>query len=607
VKEAVLPFVEAMRDFLPRAIAIAAETFQNLWPTIQQVAGFLIEAWGQLAQVTAQAWGRIIAVLEQNRGKLKNIFDALNTIIRALLPVVKFVFQTFLIPLLKLVFVQILPRAINVAIGALDVLASAIKITARVVQGFASGVSAAWNKARAIFEGVKSAVTGAFSGASSWLTNAGKEVVQGFVNGARAVFGAVRSALATIRSSVTRAVSGAAKWLYSAGREIITGFISGIRSMAGSIISAIRETITDKLPGYVKKALGISSPSKVFEEIGRQLGLGLAKGIRDHKAEVLKAAREVVRALIQAAPSAAEQVASAFAPIGDTLSRAFSQKQAAQKTPAEVQLQQIQDARAEAQRQEALQAAQHNLLIAKTDEERTAAEKEVADALYEIRVAALEKQAETERQALEDQQFVEQQSFDARLAALQTFLANVKNTTAQKQAEIGTFLSDFGLGGMSAILQQSIAAAMPALTAALDAMATEYEKAVARVKKAQKELRAAQQNVVKITGQVTKRVRRRRRSQGATGESGGGAAVATAGLLGAGDTGSGLTGPVPIGQDLARTLNRVLPSIAEAPEPEFEVRVFIGDQELRGLVRTEVRRSDDATARLILAQSAGVA
>jgi phage-related protein len=72
-----------------------------------------------------------------------------------------------------------------------------------------------------------------------------------------------------------------------------------------------------------------------------------------------------------------------------------------------------------------------------------------------------------------------------------------------------------------------------------------------------------------------------------------------AGLLGAGG-GGGLAGQVPIGYQLRRALSGLGPDQAVSVQPT-EVRVFIGDQELRGIVRAEVISEDTRTAQTLLA------
>jgi len=78
---------------------------------------------------------------------------------------------------------------------------------------------------------------------------------------------------------VVAALGNLGSTLRSAGVDLIAGFIAGVTSKASSIVTTIRDTITDKLPAFVKEALGIHSPSRVFAELGRHTAEGMAVGI----------------------------------------------------------------------------------------------------------------------------------------------------------------------------------------------------------------------------------------------------------------------------------------------------------------------------------------
>src|SRR5690606_22217627 len=95
------------------------------------------------------------------------------------------------------------------------------------------------------------------------------------------------------------AISGLAGDLLEAGRNVIQGFIDGVKGMAGAVIDSIKSTITDSLPGFVKTALGIHSPSRLFRGFGQDTAAGMALGIRDGADAVADAAD----ALVPSAPS----------------------------------------------------------------------------------------------------------------------------------------------------------------------------------------------------------------------------------------------------------------------------------------------------------------
>jgi hypothetical protein len=78
--------------------------------------------------------------------------------------------------------------------------------------------------------------------------------------------------------------------------------------MAGKLISALKEKITDALPGFVKDALGIHSPSRVFMELGAFTAAGMALGIAG-------GARDVQRATDRMLPSVPRTSSFASPPV----------------------------------------------------------------------------------------------------------------------------------------------------------------------------------------------------------------------------------------------------------------------------------------------------
>jgi len=70
------------------------------------------------------------------------------------------------------------------------------------------------------------------------------------------------------------------------GVAIMSGIIQGLWNKAGDLETAIVQIAKDNLPGWAKKALDILSPSKVFVDIGENVMLGFAKGIRDNGGHV---------------------------------------------------------------------------------------------------------------------------------------------------------------------------------------------------------------------------------------------------------------------------------------------------------------------------------
>ena len=143
-----------------------------------------------------------------------------------------------------------------------------------------SVVSSVVNTVRSVisrgFSAIRSGISSAMNAAKSIVTNAWNAIRNGISNAIGGILSVVRSIPGKIKS----ALGNLGSLLLSAGGDVIRGFTQGIRNMAGTVISAVRSSITDKLPGFVKKALGIASPSKVFAALGGWTVAGFVKGLR---------------------------------------------------------------------------------------------------------------------------------------------------------------------------------------------------------------------------------------------------------------------------------------------------------------------------------------
>lgn len=70
--------------------------------------------------------------------------------------------------------------------------------------------------------------------------------------------------------------------LFEIGKNIISGLIDGVSGMIGKVKETIG-SISDSIIGGLKNALGIRSPSKITEELGKYTGEGMIKGLESTK------------------------------------------------------------------------------------------------------------------------------------------------------------------------------------------------------------------------------------------------------------------------------------------------------------------------------------
>lgn len=130
-----------------------------------------------------------------------------------------------------------------------------------------------------------SSVRGAIIRGAGKMMSAGLKLAtqlgRGIVKGIGSIVSKVVSAARKIPNAVKRGLGN----LRSVGTNLIEGLWGGIKAKFDSVIAKVK-ALAAKLPKSVKKVLGISSPSKVFAEVGKWIPEGLALGIENNLGSV---------------------------------------------------------------------------------------------------------------------------------------------------------------------------------------------------------------------------------------------------------------------------------------------------------------------------------
>lgn len=116
-------------------------------------------------------------------------------------------------------------------------------------------------------------------------------LASGLVSAIPQLVGKIPSIISSIKNAFTSVNWG------SVGLNIIRGIASGIASAAGDLVNAAVKAAKNALD-FVKKALGIHSPSRVFRnEVGVMIGRGMALGIDDSAAVVNRSMDSLVSSM----------------------------------------------------------------------------------------------------------------------------------------------------------------------------------------------------------------------------------------------------------------------------------------------------------------------
>jgi hypothetical protein len=92
-------------------------------------------------------------------------------------------------------------------------------------------------------------------------------------------FEIIKTSISTKWDEITAWFAGLPETMAQLGRDLIQGMINGIMDRAEDMKSFIQDLFGDVI-AIAKRILGIKSPSSVFANIGGNLGLGFAAGIR---------------------------------------------------------------------------------------------------------------------------------------------------------------------------------------------------------------------------------------------------------------------------------------------------------------------------------------
>lgn len=148
-----------------------------------------------------------------------------------------------------------------------------------IIRGLLNGISAVWHVITNVPRDVFNLIVGGFSNSWGWLRDAGSRIIDGLWNGIQWAWGKITSFGQDVWHTLTSPFSNAIDWLKHVGLNLLAGLRNGLIAGFDKWLKPIWNWIIDKLPGDMGEGWKIASPSKVFDEMGRNLIRGLAQGI----------------------------------------------------------------------------------------------------------------------------------------------------------------------------------------------------------------------------------------------------------------------------------------------------------------------------------------
>ena len=253
----VLPAVRSFADFVANVLApkiadLISQVSANLQPVLDAIRGFITD--------------RLVPAVQQIADKFREWQPAIQAVIEVVVSIISWV-----VKFASAILGTVIPPILSFAGFLLSHLVPAILGTIEFVGKI---IAAVWNFGSALVGGIASAID--------------------FARGIGEQIGNVLSTVRDLPGNALAALGNLGTLLLSAGGDLMRGFIQGIRNGAANLISTIKSTITDALPDFVKKALGIHSPSRVFMALGEHTAAGMALGIENGAQAVQDAADALV-------------------------------------------------------------------------------------------------------------------------------------------------------------------------------------------------------------------------------------------------------------------------------------------------------------------------
>lgn len=253
VKPAFAGIVGAVQNFLTVALPIVQQFADGMRARMEPMMPTIQSIFGTIGEIVTGVMGLIQAIIER------------------VTAAISFVWTNWGDGIMNVVS-KVWSAVAGIVDGALKVIKGVISLVTNIIKG---DWSAAWESIKSIVSGAWQAITSAVSGALGTLM----EIIRG------------------IPGAITGALGNLGTLLVDKGVDLVRGLINGISSMGGQLAGFVRQFVVDHIPGPVRDALGIASPSKVMAEQGRYIAQGLAVGITDGKRLVRAASRSLAGAV----------------------------------------------------------------------------------------------------------------------------------------------------------------------------------------------------------------------------------------------------------------------------------------------------------------------
>jgi TP901 family phage tail tape measure protein len=160
-----------------------------------------------------------------------------------------------------------------------------------------NGLVNIWNALVGFFKPIIAGVLQVFSSIKGFIVNLFKQEYNGVVNAFTPIVDFMKRIIGEVVNAIKSGVSSFGTMLYDSGKDLINGLIKGVEDAAKGAADAVKNVASDMVKA-AKSELKIFSPSRVFAEIGGNVGAGLVQGVQGSTAAVQQATTQLGTAAI---------------------------------------------------------------------------------------------------------------------------------------------------------------------------------------------------------------------------------------------------------------------------------------------------------------------
>ncbi|WP_025114431.1 hypothetical protein [Lysinibacillus fusiformis] len=254
-----------------KAFGSTAKTFlQGIWTAIK---GIFTNTLNAIKTV-------VVSVFNGIKTTITTVWNGIKTFFTTILNGIKTVFTSIwrsIASFLDNLFTSITGTVRSVWNGIKSLISSVLRAIANVVKSIWNGIK---NSITSILNGIKSTIESIWNSFKNIVSTAMGNVKTAVVNG----WNAAKSFLESIS-------------LVKIGEYIVAGLVKGINNWFGKVKAKVAE-LAELLPAWLRKKLGIHSPSRVMASVAKWIPAGVATGIYNSLDYIKKSAEAMSKAAI---------------------------------------------------------------------------------------------------------------------------------------------------------------------------------------------------------------------------------------------------------------------------------------------------------------------